>query len=181
MAAIAFDLSSDDDLVAAWQRGDELAASELVQRHAPALGRYLVALGAATSDVEDILQDAFFKAFRRVETWSGDGSFRGWLFRIGANVLRDRFRGGRGRTVLSLDGHDVAHHDDPAAELAASDVEARLAAALLRLPPMQRAVFLLRAQQGMDYIETARAAGTTPGAARVHYHHAVRQLKEWIQ
>lgn len=181
MAAIAFQLSSDDDLVTAWQGGDEMAATELVQRHAPALGRYLVALGAASSDVEDILQDAFFKAFRRLGSWTGQGSFRGWLFRIGANVLRDRFRQGKGRTILPLDRHDVAHHADPAAELAASDIEARLAVALGRLPPMQRAVFLLRAQQGMSYAEVADAAGTTTGAARVHYHHAVRQLKEWVQ
>jgi RNA polymerase sigma-70 factor (ECF subfamily) len=49
---------------------------------------------------------------------------------------------------------------------------------LARLPRLQRQVFLLRAQQGMDYREIAASLGTTPGAARVHYHHAVKRLKE---
>jgi RNA polymerase sigma-70 factor, ECF subfamily len=46
---------------------------------------------------------------------------------------------------------------------------------------LQRAVFLLRVQQGLDYTEIATALGSTPGAARVHYHHAVRRLKELLE
>jgi RNA polymerase sigma-70 factor (ECF subfamily) len=46
---------------------------------------------------------------------------------------------------------------------------------------MQREVFLLRAQQGLDYAEICAILGTTPGAARVHYHHAVQRLKELMQ
>jgi RNA polymerase sigma-70 factor (ECF subfamily) len=46
---------------------------------------------------------------------------------------------------------------------------------------MQREVFLLRAQQGLEYGEIAAALDTTPGAARVHYHHAVKRLKEWLK
>jgi RNA polymerase sigma-70 factor, ECF subfamily len=59
-------------------------------------------------------------------------------------------------------------------------MEARLAAGLERLPRMQREVFLLRAQQGLEYEEIAAALGTTPGAARVHFHHAVKRLKEQL-
>jgi RNA polymerase sigma-70 factor (ECF subfamily) len=46
---------------------------------------------------------------------------------------------------------------------------------------MQREVFLLRAQQGLEYLEIAVALDTSPGAARVHYHHAVKRLKEWLK
>jgi RNA polymerase sigma-70 factor (ECF subfamily) len=49
------------------------------------------------------------------------------------------------------------------------------------LPRLQREVFLLRAQEGAGYEEIAAALGTTPGAARVHYHHAVKRLKELIR
>ena len=52
---------------------------------------------------------------------------------------------------------------------------------LERLPRMQREVFLLRAQQGLEYTEIAAALDTSAGAARVHYHHAVRRLKEWLE
>jgi RNA polymerase sigma-70 factor (ECF subfamily) len=46
---------------------------------------------------------------------------------------------------------------------------------------LQREVFLLRVQEGSDYEQIAAALGTTPGAARVHYHHAVKRLKELVR
>jgi RNA polymerase sigma-70 factor (ECF subfamily) len=46
---------------------------------------------------------------------------------------------------------------------------------------LQREVFLLRTQEGSDYEQIAAALGTTPGAARVHYHHAVKRLKELVR
>jgi len=59
--------------------------------------------------------------------------------------------------------------------------EAMLAAGLQQLPRLQREVFLIRAQQGLEYEEIAAALATTPGAARVHYHHAVKRLKEIVK
>jgi RNA polymerase sigma-70 factor (ECF subfamily) len=60
-------------------------------------------------------------------------------------------------------------------------MEQRLRHELSRLPRLQREVFLLRAQEGSEYADIARALGTTAGAARVHYHNAVKRLKESIQ
>lgn len=180
MNPVAIPESTDSELVAAWRLGDERAAARLVERHAVALGRYLAASGAATADVDDLVQDAFFKAFRRLDGWRGDGSFRGWLFRIGQNVLRDRFRERKGRRFVELDDHDRPDRADPAGELAADETARALESGLRKLGRLQREVFLLRVQQGMEYGEIADALGTTPGAARVHYHHAVKRLKEWI-
>jgi RNA polymerase sigma-70 factor (ECF subfamily) len=82
---------------------------------------------------------------------------------------------------LSLEDQDAADHSDPLGEAGASEMEARLQKGLGELPRLQREVFLLRAQQGMDYKEICSTLGTTPGAARVHYHHAVKRLKELMQ
>lgn len=170
----------DAELVAAYRRGDERAAAEIVRRHGAAVARYLVGLGAGRSDVDDLLQDTFFKAFRAIGSWRGEASLRGWLCTIGANLVRDGFRRARGRVVVSLEDRDLPDRADPFAETAAQEAEARLAAGLSRLPRLQREVFLLRAQQGLEYDDIARALGTTPGAARVHYHHAVKRLKELV-
>jgi RNA polymerase sigma-70 factor (ECF subfamily) len=75
----------------------------------------------------------------------------------------------------------VADHADPDADLAASEAEERVRQGLARLPRLQREVFLLRVQQGSAYEEIAAVLGTTPGAARVHYHHAVKRLKELVR
>jgi RNA polymerase sigma-70 factor (ECF subfamily) len=83
--------------------------------------------------------------------------------------------------MLSLEERDMPDRADPHADLAASETEERLRAGLARLPRLQREVFLRRVQQGSGYEEIAAALGTTPGAARVHYHHAVRRLKELVR
>jgi RNA polymerase sigma-70 factor (ECF subfamily) len=63
----------------------------------------------------------------------------------------------------------------------ATELRERLGDGLSRLPRLQREVFLLRVQQGMRYEEVAAVLDTTPGAARVHYHHAVKRLKELVR
>jgi RNA polymerase sigma-70 factor (ECF subfamily) len=70
---------------------------------------------------------------------------------------------------------------DPHADLAATETREQLRRGIARLPRLQREVFLLRTQQGTGYVEIAAALGTTPGAARVHYHHAVKRLKELVR
>lgn len=172
--------STDASLVGAYRAGDERAAAALVARHAAAVGRYVYALGAARSDIEDLVQETLFRAFRRIDGWRAEASFRSWLFTIAGNLLKDEHRRGGGRVVLSIEDHDRPDPADPDSELAARDTEAGLRAGLAGLPRLQREVFLLRAQQGISYDEIATALGTTPGAARVHYHHAVKRLKELI-
>lgn len=171
---------TDQALVQRYRSGDERAAAELVRRHAPSLGRYLHGAGAQPSDLDDLVQESLFRAFRRLDTWRGEASFRSWLCTIGANLLRDEWRRRKGRQVLSLDDADVVDRANPHDEAAANETEARLLAGLAALPRLQREVFLLRAQQGCEYDDIARSLGTTPGAARVHYHHAVRRLKELV-
>src|SRR5207245_9822559 len=97
------------------------------------------------------------------------------------SVLRECGRHAGRRTVMRL--HEAVRDvsGDPHEHAEASEAEELLAAGLQKLPRLQREVFLLRAQQGLEYDEIAAALHTTPGAARVHYHHAVRKLKEIVE
>src|SRR6266567_3965474 len=159
----------------------EPAAAELVRRHARALARFLAGAGALAADVDDLVQEAFIRAFRGLGRFRGQCQFRTWLMTIGGNVLKDAHRRSRRSRVVPL-GDDLRATDgDPHEQAVAGEAEQRLAAGLERLTRMQREVFLLRAQQGLEYEEIAAALGTTPGAARVHYHHAVKRLKEHMK
>lgn len=177
----------DAALIAAWRSGDEQAAAELVRRHARALARFLAAGGAGEAELDDLVQEALLRAFRAIESFRGTCQFRTWLFAIGGNVLKDAGRraarrGGRGGArVVPLTEEIRATDGDPHERAVAGEAEQRLAAGLGRLPRMQREVFLLRAQQGLAYGEIAAALDTTEGAARVHYHHAVKRLKEMLE
>lgn len=171
-------VTTDVQLVASYRAGDQRAANELVRRHAKSLGRFLYASGAPESEIEDLVQESFIRAFRALDGWRGEATFRSWLFRIGSNLGKDLYRRDRGKTMIPIQETDLRESADPSAEAEAMDAERKLRQGLARLPKMQREVFLLRAHQGIDYEEIAVALGTTPGAARVHYHHAVRRLKE---
>lgn len=168
---------TDASLVAAYRAGDERAATELVRRHTAPLGRFLYGAGAPAGEVEDLVQETFIKAFRALDSWRGDASFKSWLFRIGANLRKDLYRREGKREVVDLTQSDLADWSDPEGEVEAADAEERLRNGIGELPRMQREVFLMRAQQGLDYNDIAAALETTVGAARVHYHHAVKRLK----
>lgn len=173
---------ADAALIAAWQRGDEQAAAELVRRHATALARYLLGAGAGESDVDDLVQDTFVRAFRSLGKFRGTCRFRTWLFTIGGNVLKDLGRRIARHRIVPLDEELRAGADgDPHEVAVAGEAERRLRDGVGQLTRMQREVFLLRAQQGLEYGEIAAALETTEGAARVHYHHAVRRLKEMLE
>lgn len=179
--------ASDPALIAAWQEGDEQAAAELVRRHTRILARFLAGAGAPEADLEDLVQEAFIRAFRAVDRFRGQCQFRTWLLTIGGNVLKDHGRRAVRHKMVPLDqgleGLDglAARDGDPHERAEAGEAEARLAVGVRELSRLQREVFLLRAQQGLEYDEIAAALDTTEGAARVHYHHAVKRLKEMLQ
>jgi RNA polymerase sigma-70 factor, ECF subfamily len=171
---------TDAALIAAWQGGDEQAAAQLVRRHARALARFLAGGGAPEAELDDLVQETFIRAFRGLDRFRGQCQFRTWLLTIGGNVLKDAYRHAKRARVVPLGDELRAGDGDPHEHAVAGEAEGRLRAGLERLPRMQREVFLLRAQQGLEYDEIAAALGTTPGAARVHYHHAVKRLKEYL-
>ena len=170
----------DAALIAAWQAGDERAAAELVRRHARALARFLAAAGAAEGDLDDVVQETFVRAFRGVGRFRGQCQFRTWLLTIGGNVVKDLGRRAKRARVVPLDEELRSADGDPHERAVAAEAEQRLEQGLATLSRMQREVFLLRAQQGLEYGEIASALGTSAGAARVHYHHAVKRLKEYL-
>jgi len=172
---------TDAALIAAWQGGDEQAAAELVRRHARALARFLAGAGAPEADLDDVVQETFIRAFRAAGSFRGQCRFRTWLLTIGGNVVKDAHRHAKRARVVPLAEDLRSTEGDPHERAVAAEAEGRLAEGLRRLPRMQREVFLLRAQQGLEYDEIAAALGSTPGAARVHYHHAVKRLKEYVK
>jgi RNA polymerase sigma-70 factor (ECF subfamily) len=169
---------SDVELVASLRAGDDRGATRLVERHAAVVARFLYSAGADRSDLDDLVQETFIRAFRRIESWRGESPFRSWLFAIAANLHRDELRRRKGIRWLALEAHDAPTGATPETELEGEELADRLRAGIATLPRLQREVFLRRVQTGEEYATIAAALGTTTGAARVHYHHAVKRLKE---
>jgi RNA polymerase sigma-70 factor (ECF subfamily) len=180
MGAPVTTVADDGDLIARYLTGDEQAAAELVRRHTAALARFLAIQGAPEDELEDLVQDAFFRAFRGLGGFRGGASFRTWLLAIGSNQLKDRRRRWKKQLLVELMPDVPDRSGDPAGEAEAGWTAERLSEEIGRLPRLQREVFLLRAQQGQDYGAIAQGLGISEGSARVHFHHAVKRLKERI-
>lgn len=174
------DDARDLELIARWKQGDERAASEIVARHADALARFAAASGART-DIDELVQDTFVRAFNSLESFRGESSLRTWLFTIERRLLLDRRRAERRRRDdAEITEGDAATGYDALDDVVAAETQRRLNEAVERLSPTQREVFALRVGEGMSYKEIAEAVGTTEGAARVHYHNAMRAVKEFL-
>src|SRR5688500_5839108 len=174
------DEPSDLDLVERWKSGDERAATAIVERHAPALARYASSLGAR-EDIEELVQDTFVRAFASIDSFRGESSLRTWLFTIQRRLLLDRRRAARRRRGdVQIQEDDVATEYTALDAVVADETERMLVKAMDRLSPMQREVFTLRVSEGMSYRDIADVLGSTEGAARVHYHNALRAVKELL-
>jgi RNA polymerase sigma-70 factor (ECF subfamily) len=170
--------AADRALIAQWQAGDERAASTLVARHAPALARFAASLGE-WEQVEEVVQDTFVRAFGSLDSFRGESSLRTWLFTILRRLVLDRKRAARrARDTVALEDAGLATAHGPLDGLVADEARARVEQAVGRLTRMQREVFTLRVSEGLSYREIAEVLGSTEGAARVHYHNALRAVKE---
>ncbi|HEV8445954.1 MAG TPA: RNA polymerase sigma factor [Gemmatimonadaceae bacterium] len=170
----------DSELIARWKSGDERAASALVARHASALARFAVASGER-NEVDELVQDTFVRAFNSLDGFRGESSFRTWLFTIERRLLVDRRRSEkRRRDRVEIQEDDASTEYDALDGVVATETERRMRKAVSRLSPTQKEVFTLRVAEGLSYKEIAAAVGTTEGAARVHYHNAMRAVKEFL-
>ena len=176
----AGDETTDEDLIARWKAGDGRGATAIVERHADAVGRFAVSLGER-EDVEELVQDTFVKAFAAIDGFRGDSSLRTWLFTIARRLVLDRRRAAaRDARMESVDEAIPSQGRDALDSIVADEDARRIRSIVGSLSPMQRDVFRLRVEQGLSYGEIAASLGTTEGAARVHYHNALRAVKEQI-
>lgn len=174
------DTDVDARLIERYRAGDERAATALVERHAEALARFAASLGVR-DDLDELVQDTFVRAFGALDAFRAESSLRTWLFAIERRLILDRRRS-LARHNARFDGADAEAATEHTAldTVVAEETQQRLERALDRLSPLQREVFVLRVAEGRSYKEIAEIAGTTEGAARVHYHNAMRAMKEFV-
>lgn len=170
-----------DQLVEAARHGDHEAFEELVRRtHADtfALARRLV---SDDDDAQDVVQEAYLRAFRSIKKFRGDAQFSTWLYRITANCASTHLGRRRRHHHDELD-EEVAVPDpqpdhDPAAACEATLLRDRLEAAIAELPPRLRVVVVLRDIYDMNHAEIAEELDISESAAKVRLHRARRKLR----
>ena len=166
-AGFTNDAQGDAMLVAAARAGDRAAFGQLYSQYSRMVHGILLAR-VPRHEVDDLVQDVFLVAMRRLGTLRDDAAFGGWLATVARNRANDYHR--RRAETAELP-EDVEARDALEAE------SAQVLAAIRALPEAYRETLILRLVEGMTGPEIAARTGLTPGSVRVNLHRGMEQLR----
>jgi RNA polymerase sigma-70 factor (ECF subfamily) len=166
--------------------GDQAAFQGLVERHSRAVFRLAHRMTGNEHDAEDVVQDTFLKAYRRLDQFELRSNFGSWLYRIAANSAYDllRVRARRDEQPIAEDDQEmeqpVLPSTDPAPDrlLFSEEVRRRVKSAMARLSDRERSAFVLRHHEGMTIEEIGEALGLDTNATKQSIFRAVRKMRE---
>lgn len=176
-------------VVRAAQAGDAQAFASLYDAHAARLFAVCVGLTGDRAAAAELVQDAFVRAWEKLDTFRGDCAFGTWLHRVAVNCLLGEARARRRRLARVASEGDLDRSDDTgtgqglgaleAAGGAGEDVGLRLdlERAIARLPDGARAVFVLYDMAGFTHAEIATHLGIAEGTSKAHLFRARRLLR----
>lgn len=171
--------ASDDELIAAARAGDLDAFGMVYERYRDRVYAFLLAQCARREDAEDLVQEAFCRAWQAIRGFRGESKLLTWLLRIATNLCIDRARRSKRapREAVSLDAEfepEVLDDSDPA-DLSLSRQAVREALAVLS--PEHRALVVLCDLQGLSCVEAAQVLECSPVSVRVRLCRARRRLR----
>jgi len=164
-------VSADAGLVDAVRRGDQAAFDRLYKLYSPMVHGILLAR-VPRSEVDDLVQDVFLAALRKLESLRESVAFGGWLAMIARNRAVDFNR--RYQETVDLTDEVIGSHAPTE-----DDREANAALEVIRsLPEAYRETLVLRLVEGMTGPEIAERTGLTPASVRVNLHRGMKMLRE---
>jgi RNA polymerase sigma-70 factor, ECF subfamily len=175
--------TADLELARRCQKGDAGAFEELYRQHAGRLYGLVFRMAGSAQDAEDLLQEVFLQAHRKLASFRGDSTLATWLYRLGMNHCLDYLRGRQarmGRATDSLDEEGMQEPVAPAPVVPAAVSRLDLERAIARLPEGCRAAFLLHDVEGFEHNEVARILGVSEGTSKSQVHKARMKLRAML-
>jgi len=169
----------DQALVTASLAGDHAAFDAIVERHRRAIYQVCFRFVNNHEDASDLAQETFVRAWKGLANFKGQAALSTWLYRIAVNVCLNRV----GARRLNVEPLDSDRYIDPAAEPPGTDLirQERAEAvrrAITELPEKQRATLILRTYHEMSHQEIADVLGSSVGAVKANFFHALANLKK---
>ncbi len=179
--------ASIDPIVRAAQAGGAQAFASLYDARASRVFALCVGLSGDRVAATEFVQDTFVRVWERLSTFRGECAFTSWLYRVAVNVVLERHRTDRRRSVRVAIDADLAGDDPlktPTRDAAAVEHDVGLSLDLERpiaqLPAGARAVFVLYDIEGFPHAEIAQRLGVTEGTSKAHLFRARRLLLELL-
>ncbi len=185
---------SDAALVERVKKKDFGAFEEIIARHEEKIYRLAMRFMRNEADAEEVLQETFLAAWRRIEGFKGESQFGSWLYRVAANTALMRLRSRRRHPEVSAedlaaealeDGALQASSGDdwskrPDDQLQSEELRRHIQSAVDGLPAMYQTVFLVRDVEGLSTEETAEMLGITVPTVKTRLHRARLALRHAI-
>jgi len=134
-------------------------------------------------DANDVMQNTFLKAWNGLDGFRGDSQISTWLYRIATNETLTFLANKKAKAGLSVDAVDmnIANTLHADAYFNGNELQLQLQQAIAVLPEKQRLVFNMRYYDEMSYEEMEQVLGTSVGALKASYHHAVKKIKKHFE
>lgn len=184
-----FEASTDEQIVERVIAGDTALYEIIMRRYNQRLYRVARAILHDDAEAEDVMQDAYVRAYQHLDQFAGRAAFSTWLTRIAVHEALSRLRSRHRNPQLQLedDGLDgepymnVAETSpDPEESASRAELSQLLEEAVLALPAQYRAVIMLRDIEGLSTAETADALELTEDNVKVRLHRGRAMAKGWI-
>ncbi|MBI4346262.1 MAG: sigma-70 family RNA polymerase sigma factor [Elusimicrobia bacterium] len=158
--------------------GDDLAFDELVRAHGDRLFRLTrYVCGDLPDEADDVFQETFLTAFRKLGRFRRDARLGTWLHRIAANLCLLKRRKKRRERLESLEGRDFPDRSGPEESARREELRASVARALAAVPADYRLVLMLADVEGLPNAETARRLGLSVAAVKSRLHRGRELLR----
>lgn len=178
---------SDEHLVAAYAKGNNIAFDTLLTRHKDRMYSYILHIVKSEELADDIFQETFVKIISTIRQgrYAETGKFAAWALRIARNIIIDHFRQNKSQTMLSLDKDDIDILNRK--ELADSNIEdsmvesqtlADVRELITALPSSQREVIEMRFYRNMSFKEIAEATNVSINTALGRMRYAIMHLRK---
>ena len=181
---------NDAGIVAQVLAGDRDAFRVVVERHSHSLFRLAYRMTGNEQDAEEVVQETFLRAYRRLNKFESRSSFSTWLYRIAVNCSLDFSRKRR-----QVDDHQVAPNPElpdpveslrdtePSADrlVMSAEIRRKVEATMNELTEKEKAAFVLRHYEGLSIEEVARAMGLRANAAKNNIFRAVQKLRRALE
>jgi len=178
---------SEAEAIAGAKQGNAEAFEFLYNLHKRRVYSLCLRMTANIAAAEDLTQEAFLQLFRKIGTFRGESAFSTWLHRMAVNVVLMHLRR-KGLAVVSLDETAEGDEDAPKKDFGAEDLtlsgsidRLQLQAAVERLPPGYRTIFVLHDVEGYEHNEIANLVGCSIGNSKSQLHKARMKLREFLK
>ena len=175
---------SDHEILEEFRVADtkERAFAKLVTKYQEKLYWHIRRMVSIHEDADDVLQNVFIKIWKNLEKFQENSKLYTWMYRIATNealtFINKRKR--KATTALETDDYDLGAMLSADPYFEGDEIQIQLEQAIDTLPDKQKLVFKLRYYEEMKYEEMSELVGTSVGALKASYHHAVKKIESFL-